>query len=350
MHIKCVRAELILRQIGMQTLGRFENQILRQVPSRSFTYRVRRFAECRVSMSSGKYGNEGSTVPETLKDKNANEDGEVQVHDSKLISDGLQGDKDAFEILFSRYRPILYRLAQRILRNHEESEDAVQNCSLAAFRRMSSFKYEGAFRSWLARILFNEAITILRKRKRTYSSECLSPQERVDVEDSLPHPGPNPEQILSQKQSDRALMRKLLQLSAEQRAALLLCEIYEYTTEEAGAMLQVPPGAIRSRLFRARKQLASTLSSPSDSRPAVQKPPARESGVWRNVFSAVRTAWPATRPPHSFLEFRAYPLNVLPSRFRFLDSDNPADPFVARERRNILPFCSRNRIGNESLS
>jgi RNA polymerase sigma-70 factor (ECF subfamily) len=101
----------------------------------------------------------------TLKDNNANEDSKVDVHldDSKLISDGLQGDRDAFETLFSRYRPILYRLAQRILGIHEESEDAVQNCSLAAFRKLKSFKYEGAFRSWLARILVNEAITILRK-------------------------------------------------------------------------------------------------------------------------------------------------------------------------------------------
>jgi RNA polymerase sigma-70 factor (ECF subfamily) len=138
-----------------------------------------------------------------------------------------------------------------------------------AFRKMTSFKYEGAFRSWLARILVNEAITILRKRKRTYSSECSIPQERAEAADSLPDPGPNPEQILSRKQSASALMRKLSQLSSEQRAVLLLCEIYEYTTEEAGAMLQVPPGAIRSRLFRARKQLASTLSSPSDTRLAV---------------------------------------------------------------------------------
>jgi len=204
------------------------------------------------------------------KDKSAN-DSEVQAHldDSKLISDGLQGDRNAFEILFSRYRPILYRLAQRILRNHEESEDAVQNCSLVAFRKMESFKYEGAFRSWLARILVNEAITILRKRKRTYSSESSVLQERAEAVDSLPHPGPNPEQILSQKQSDRALMRKLSQLSSEQRAVLLLCELYEYTTEEAGAMLQVAPGAIRSRLFRARKQLASTLCPPSDTRLSV---------------------------------------------------------------------------------
>src|SRR5208282_5267697 len=56
------------------------------------------------------------------------------------------------------------------------------------------------------------------------------------------------------------------------------------------------------------------------------------------ALSAVRTAWPATRSAHSFLEFCAYPLNVLPSGFRLLDGDNPADPFIAREWRNILPF------------
>jgi RNA polymerase sigma-70 factor, ECF subfamily len=223
---------------------------------------ARRFRNSGID--SGTYRNEGGKVQATLKDKNANYDSEVEAHldDSKLISDGLQGDTNAFEILFSRYRPILYRLAQRILRNHEESEDAVQNCSLVAFRKMESFKHEGAFRSWLARILVNEAITILRRRKRTYSSECWIQQEPAPAADWLPHPGPNPEQILSQKQSASALMRKLSQLSSAQRAVLLLCEIYEYTAEEAGAMLQVPPGAIRSRLFRARKQLASTLSAP----------------------------------------------------------------------------------------
>jgi len=167
-------------------------------------------------------------VQVTLKNKNASEESEAEAHldDSKLVSDGLQGDRDAFEILFFRYRPILYRLAQRILRNHEESEDAVQNCSLAAFRKMKTFKYEGAFRSWLARILVNEAITILRKRRR--AAECSIPQERVETAGSLPDPSPNPEQILSRKQSAGALMRKLSQLSPGQRAVLLLCEIYEY--------------------------------------------------------------------------------------------------------------------------
>jgi RNA polymerase sigma-70 factor, ECF subfamily len=198
-------------------------------------------------------------VQGTLKNKNTNHDCEVEAHldDGKLISDGLQGDRNAFEILFSRYRPILYGLAQRILHNHEESEDAVQNCSLVAFCKMDSFKCEGAFRSWLARILVNEAITILRKRKRIYSSEKSPPEEQAGAAESLPDP--NPEQILAQKQSAKALIRKLSLLSSGQRVVLLLCEIYGYTAEEVGAMLQLPQGAIRSRLFRARRHLASTV-------------------------------------------------------------------------------------------
>jgi hypothetical protein len=64
----------------------------------------------------------------------------------------------------------------------------------------------------------------------------------------------------------------------------------------------------------------------------------------------VGTAWPATRPTHSFFKFCAYPLNVLPSGFRPLDGDDPADPFIAREGRNILPFCSRRRVRNENFS
>ena len=66
-------------------------------------------------------------------------------------------------------------------------------------------------------------------------------------------------------------------------------------------------------------------------------------------LSPMRTAWPATRPAHSFLKFRAHPLNVLPTGFRFLDGEYPADPLIARERRNILPQCSRCRRLHESL-
>ena len=72
--------------------------------------------------------------------------------------------------------------------------------------------------------------------------------------------------------------------------------------------------------------------------------------LWDSFISAVRTAGPATRPAHSLFEFRAYSLDVLPSGFRFLDGDNPADPLIAREWRNILPFCPGRWVRNENPS
>ena len=63
---------------------------------------------------------------------------ESQSEDEQLVSNGLQGDAEAFNVLFLRYRRVLYRLAYHILRNHEESDDAVQNCLLLAFSKLVS--------------------------------------------------------------------------------------------------------------------------------------------------------------------------------------------------------------------
>jgi RNA polymerase sigma-70 factor (ECF subfamily) len=181
--------------------------------------------------------------------------------DENLIFSGLQGDRDAFNVLFARYRHLLYCLAYRVLRNREESEDAVQNCSLRAYCKLAAFKHEGAFRSWLARILVNEAVSILRHRKSRLksSTEQLSSPEHEEVFERLRARGPNPEQALMNKQSAIALAKKVSHLCASQRSALLLCDLWEFTTEETSALLKVTPNAVRARLFRARKQLAAAM-------------------------------------------------------------------------------------------
>ena len=70
-----------------------------------------------------------------------------------------------FEGRFSRCRPLLQFLACRILGSCEEVEKAVQNCRITASRNPPRFEYEGAFRSWLVRVLIDEALAILRQRK-----------------------------------------------------------------------------------------------------------------------------------------------------------------------------------------
>jgi RNA polymerase sigma-70 factor (ECF subfamily) len=76
---------------------------------------------------------------------------QTHLDDDNLIANGLQGDQEAFNVLFSKYRRLLYSLASRVLHSHDEAEDAVQNSSLLAFCKLRSFKHEGAFRSWLIR-------------------------------------------------------------------------------------------------------------------------------------------------------------------------------------------------------
>jgi DNA-directed RNA polymerase specialized sigma24 family protein len=70
-----------------------------------------------------------------------------------------------FQQRFSRCCPLLHFLAFGILGSHEEEEVAVQNCSIAASRNPPTFESEGAFRSWLARVLIDEALVVLRHRK-----------------------------------------------------------------------------------------------------------------------------------------------------------------------------------------
>lgn len=76
-----------------------------------------------------------------------------------------QKNLETFDVLFSRYRRVLYQVAYRVLDNHEKAEDAVQNCLEAASYNVPGFESEGAFRSWLVRALIDEALAILHKER-----------------------------------------------------------------------------------------------------------------------------------------------------------------------------------------
>ena len=77
----------------------------------------------------------------------------------------LESDPKIFEDRFARCRRLLHFLAARILGSQDEAGDAVRNCRAAASRNPPSFESEGAFRSWLARILIDEACALLRRKQ-----------------------------------------------------------------------------------------------------------------------------------------------------------------------------------------
>lgn len=82
----------------------------------------------------------------------------------------FQGNLEALNVLFSRYRNALSLVAYRVLGNHAEAEDAVQNCLLIVSENLPTFEDEGAFRCWLVRVLIDEALTILARQNSTQRS------------------------------------------------------------------------------------------------------------------------------------------------------------------------------------
>ena len=184
-----------------------------------------------------------------------------QLDDDKLISLGLKGDQEALHILFMRYRRLLYSLAHRILRNHEEAEDAVQNCLLQAFRNLESVKSRGAFRNWLVRILINEALVIIRKKKSrpTLAPDQHSSEEQGATLDRFPAAGRDPEQELARQESVAALVAHLAHLPTPLRSAILLCDISEHSIREASAVLGLAPNTVKARLHRGRMKLGVAM-------------------------------------------------------------------------------------------
>jgi RNA polymerase sigma-70 factor (ECF subfamily) len=87
------------------------------------------------------------------------------MNENTLVSKAIQGNQDALTALFTRYRRVLYSLAHRVLQNHEEALDAVQGCLRSALSNLPTFNCEGSFRAWLVRLLINEAVSTLRKRR-----------------------------------------------------------------------------------------------------------------------------------------------------------------------------------------
>jgi DNA-directed RNA polymerase specialized sigma24 family protein len=90
---------------------------------------------------------------------------ELRSENEKESQGRSQGNLEAFDVLFLRYRGVLSFVGYRVLGDHNQTEDAVQRCLLSASRDIPHFVNEGAFRSWLLRVLIDEALLILQERE-----------------------------------------------------------------------------------------------------------------------------------------------------------------------------------------
>ena len=170
------------------------------------------------------------------------------------------GDVNAFELLVAAYEKNVFNVALQMVGNREDAQDMAQEAFLKAYNSLSSFRGDSKFSSWLYRIVSNVCLDFKRRQgRRPSSSLTMEDDEGETLELDIADESQSPEALLERKLTREAVRRGLASLPDEQRQILLLREIQGLSYEEIGEVMDLEPGTVKSRIFRARKKLCAFL-------------------------------------------------------------------------------------------
>ena len=186
------------------------------------------------------------------------------IGDTELAHRAAGGDQTAFEAIMRRHNQLLFRTARSILKSDEETEDALQEAYLHAWRALDSFRADARLSTWLVRIVVNEALGRVRRKHVPVipmdgTVNTFAPKDRLAVK--------------ADQQPDRTAMRAQLLNLLEARIDLLpetyrmvfmLRAVQELSVRETSEALDIPEATVRTRYFRARSLMRENLASDID--------------------------------------------------------------------------------------
>ena len=182
--------------------------------------------------------------------------------DLELVQASKNGDVAAFEQLVKRYDRKLFRIAQSVTHNREDSQDAVQEAFLKAYQHLGDFRGDSQFSTWLIRITLNQSLMKLRKQRRT--REVSLDEDFGTDEDTIPREvidwAPNAEELYSVSELRNILIKTIEELSPILRTVFVLQDIEGLSTIQTAEVLNLSQSAVKSRLWRARLQLRERLN------------------------------------------------------------------------------------------
>ena len=176
--------------------------------------------------------------------------------DLLLVQRAAGGDVGAFEVLVRRYQLRVIRLCLRMLGDRHAAEDAAQDVFLVVWRSMGRFRGDAKFSTWLYRIATNRCVRELRRRPAP-TSEL---PEGLAATEGIPH------LVFEAAEGLAAAGAAVARLSLDQRVPLLLREVEGLSYGEIAEVLGVSVAAVKSRIYRARVEVARYLGARSGDR------------------------------------------------------------------------------------
>ncbi len=184
--------------------------------------------------------------------------------DESLVNCARAGDPNAFRTLMQRHNRRLYRVARGVVGSDLEAEDVVQEAYGRAFAHLDGFRGEARFSTWLTRIVLNEALGRIRRRRQIVELSVLDRMEEgqsriLMFPTSSPHS--NPEAEAARSQLRVLLERAVDELPEAFRCVFIMRDVEDMSIEETAAHLGVRPETVKTRLHRARRLLRSALDA-----------------------------------------------------------------------------------------
>ncbi len=178
------------------------------------------------------------------------------VDETDLLARARVGDQQAFGALVTMHRSRIWAVCFNIAGNQADTEDAVQDTLIAAWQNLGKFRGEAKFSTWIHRVAANSALAVIRKRKANTDIVDFNDSDHpVLVDDD--HEKAFDEHLAIQDQ----LRAALAELPEDFREAIVLREFADMSYQEISDHQRVPVQTVKSRLNRARKQLADRIRS-----------------------------------------------------------------------------------------
>ena len=186
--------------------------------------------------------------------------------DVELAERASQGDALAFEAVMRRHNRLLFRTARSILKSDDDTEEALQEAYLHAWRALSTFRADSKLSTWLVRIVVNESLGRLRRRSAQIipldtAMASADPDTQQALEDD---PDQRPERAAMRSQVRRLIEARIDLLPEAFRTVFMLRAVEEMSVEEVATALEVPEATVRTRFFRARGLMREGLSRDVD--------------------------------------------------------------------------------------
>jgi RNA polymerase sigma-70 factor (ECF subfamily) len=183
-----------------------------------------------------------------------------RLSDAQLVDLTKQGNREAFDELIRRHRRRCLNLAASILRDRGEAEEETQNACWKAFEHIHQFHGEAEFSTWLLRIVENQCLMLIRRRRRAqfvYLDDC--DPDGGNGPTQLSTPDADPEGDLGKREVLRVLEAEIRRIPPLLRKVMLMRDVQEMPIEDLAAQLGITVAAAKSRLLRARVELRQRM-------------------------------------------------------------------------------------------